>query len=166
LKHQPADFGLRLLMAIQATWNHDGDPIGVLRINDNIERFKKELSDNPNFLKEKVRKYFIENTHNLYFIMTASEDYLTEYTAKENALLSEKTEKLTPEEKEKIYQQGIELRDYVDNNMDASCLPCLDVNVATPGRILDLLKQKKIDLSNVKLLVLDEADEMLKMGFQ
>ncbi|MDV3192705.1 MAG: DEAD/DEAH box helicase, partial [Sweet potato little leaf phytoplasma] len=38
--------------------------------------------------------------------------------------------------------------------------------VATPGRILDLLKQKKIDLSNVKLLVLDEADEMLKMGFQ
>ncbi|MDO8060232.1 DEAD/DEAH box helicase [Candidatus Phytoplasma citri] len=38
--------------------------------------------------------------------------------------------------------------------------------VATPGRILDLLKQQKIDLSHVKLLVLDEADEMLKMGFQ
>nr|AYV89113.1 presequence protease, mitochondrial isoform X1 [Tetranychus truncatus] len=128
LKHQPGGFGLHLLMAIQGTWNHDGDPIGVLRINDNIERFKKELSENPNFLKEKVRKYFIENTHNLYFIMTASEDYLTEYTAKENALLSEKTDNLTPEEKEKIYQQGIELRDYVDNNMDASCLPCLDVN--------------------------------------
>uniref|UniRef100_T1KQW8 Presequence protease, mitochondrial n=1 Tax=Tetranychus urticae TaxID=32264 RepID=T1KQW8_TETUR len=128
LKHQPGGFGLHLLMAIQGTWNHDGDPIAVLRINDNIERFKKELSDNPNFLKEKVRKYFIENTHNLFFIMTASEDYLTEYTAKENALLSEKTDKLTPEEKEKIYQQGIELMDYVDDNMDASCLPCLDVN--------------------------------------
>lgn len=40
-----------------------------------------------------------------------------------------------------------------------------DVVVATPGRLLDLLQQKMIDLSHVRYLVLDEADEMLKMGF-
>jgi ATP-dependent RNA helicase DeaD len=39
------------------------------------------------------------------------------------------------------------------------------VVVATPGRLLDLLKQEAIDLRNVRLLVLDEADEMLNMGF-
>ena len=38
--------------------------------------------------------------------------------------------------------------------------------VATPGRILDLLRRKKIDLSEIKNLVLDEADEMLNMGFK
>ncbi|MDV3143920.1 MAG: DEAD/DEAH box helicase, partial [Candidatus Phytoplasma australasiaticum] len=38
--------------------------------------------------------------------------------------------------------------------------------IATPGRILDHLKKKKIDLSNLEILTLDEADEMLKMGFQ
>ncbi len=37
--------------------------------------------------------------------------------------------------------------------------------VGTPGRLLDLIKQKALDLSNVKTVVLDEADEMLTMGF-
>ena len=38
--------------------------------------------------------------------------------------------------------------------------------VATPGRLLDLIKRKAIQLSEVKNVVLDEADEMLNMGFK
>ena len=38
--------------------------------------------------------------------------------------------------------------------------------VATPGRLIDLLERKAVDLHNIKYFVLDEADEMLKMGFQ
>ena len=40
------------------------------------------------------------------------------------------------------------------------------VVVATPGRLIDLLDRKAIDLSSIKTLVLDEADEMLSMGFR
>lgn len=40
------------------------------------------------------------------------------------------------------------------------------VVVATPGRLVDFLEQKAIQLSNVKTLVLDEADEMISMGFK
>ncbi|WP_412060179.1 DEAD/DEAH box helicase [Rubrivirga sp. IMCC45206] len=41
----------------------------------------------------------------------------------------------------------------------------VDVVVATPGRLVDLIKQQYIDLSTVETVVLDEADEMLSMGF-
>ncbi|MFI1209326.1 DEAD/DEAH box helicase [Streptomyces sp. NPDC020802] len=41
----------------------------------------------------------------------------------------------------------------------------VDVIVGTPGRLLDLAGQKKLDLKHIKSLVLDEADEMLDLGF-
>ncbi|WP_053852935.1 DEAD/DEAH box helicase, partial [Streptomyces sp. NRRL B-24085] len=41
----------------------------------------------------------------------------------------------------------------------------VDVVVGTPGRLLDLAGQKKLNLGHIKALVLDEADEMLDLGF-
>lgn len=40
------------------------------------------------------------------------------------------------------------------------------VLVATPGRLIDLIDRNKVDLSEMKTLILDEADEMLNMGFK
>ena len=41
----------------------------------------------------------------------------------------------------------------------------VDIVVGTPGRLLDLIKRKALNLSSIHILILDEADEMLSMGF-
>src|SRR5690554_4354381 len=42
----------------------------------------------------------------------------------------------------------------------------VSIVVATPGRLVDLIKRKAIELSEIEVVVLDEADEMLNMGFK
>jgi ATP-dependent RNA helicase DeaD len=42
----------------------------------------------------------------------------------------------------------------------------VNIVVATPGRLIDLIERNAIDLNEIKYVVLDEADEMLNMGFQ
>ncbi len=42
----------------------------------------------------------------------------------------------------------------------------IQIVVATPGRLIDLIERKAINLENIEYVVLDEADEMLNMGFQ
>ncbi len=41
----------------------------------------------------------------------------------------------------------------------------VDILIATPGRLLDLITQKHVSLSDIEIFVLDEADRMLDMGF-
>ena len=54
----------------------------------------------------------------------------------------------------------------VSINPQMQALNSVNVLVATPGRLLDLIESKAVHLSEVKTLVLDEADKMLSMGFK
>lgn len=53
-----------------------------------------------------------------------------------------------------------------EGQMDALRVDKPQIIVGTPGRVIDLIKKKKLKLNNAKFCVLDEADEMLTMGFQ
>ncbi len=51
------------------------------------------------------------------------------------------------------------------NNQISDLKKGCDILVGTPGRILDLIDRKMLDLSQIEYFILDEADEMLRMGF-
>jgi ATP-dependent RNA helicase RhlE len=71
----------------------------------------------------------------------------------------------------KVYGKYIALKPFVVyggvniNPQIAEMRKGVEILVATPGRLLDLIGQKAVDLGKIQILVLDEADRMLDMGF-
>jgi ATP-dependent RNA helicase DeaD len=65
----------------------------------------------------------------------------------------------------KIFIESVYGGARIDNQIIALRRPT-HILVATPGRLVDLLEQKAVDLSFIRTIVLDEADEMLSMGFK
>ncbi len=66
---------------------------------------------------------------------------------------------------QKIFVEGVYGGEKIERQMKALKRPT-HVVVATPGRLIDLLERRAVDISKVKTLILDEADEMLSMGFK
>jgi ATP-dependent RNA helicase DeaD len=66
---------------------------------------------------------------------------------------------------QKIFVEGVYGGEKIERQMKALRRPT-HIIVATPGRLIDLLDRKAVNISNVKTLILDEADEMLSMGFK
>ena len=66
---------------------------------------------------------------------------------------------------DKIFTEAVYGGAQIDAQIQALKRPT-HIVVATPGRLIDLVKRKAVDLRNVNTVVLDEADEMLSMGFK
>ncbi len=66
---------------------------------------------------------------------------------------------------EKIFAEGVYGGEKIDIQKNRLKRPT-HIVVATPGRLLDLIERGDINIKNIEVLVLDEADEMLSMGFK
>jgi ATP-dependent RNA helicase DeaD len=73
--------------------------------------------------------------------------------------------KFTKHIPKKIFIESVYGGAHIEEQISALRRPT-HIVVATPGRLVDLLERKAIDLSFIKTIVLDEADEMLSMGFK
>jgi ATP-dependent RNA helicase DeaD len=65
----------------------------------------------------------------------------------------------------KVFSEAVYGGAHIDRQIAALRRPT-QIIVATPGRLIDLLERKAVDLSSVHTVILDEADEMLSMGFK
>jgi len=66
---------------------------------------------------------------------------------------------------DKIFTESVYGGEKIDKQI-ANLKRTTHIVVATPGRLIDLANRKAVDLSKVKTVILDEADEMLSMGFK
>ncbi|NVK64815.1 MAG: DEAD/DEAH box helicase [Flavobacteriales bacterium] len=66
---------------------------------------------------------------------------------------------------DKIFTEAVYGGEKIDRQLTALQRPT-QIIVATPGRLIDLLERKAVNLESVHTVVLDEADEMLSMGFK
>ena len=66
---------------------------------------------------------------------------------------------------DRIFTEAVYGGEQIDKQINALKRPT-HIVVATPGRLIDLVKRKAIDIRSVTTVVLDEADEMLSMGFK
>ena len=73
--------------------------------------------------------------------------------------------KFTKYSEHKIFVEGVYGGEKIDRQI-RNLQRTTHIVVATPGRLIDLIERGNIDLKNIKTLVLDEADEMLSMGFK
>ena len=73
--------------------------------------------------------------------------------------------KFTKYREDKIFVEAVFGGEKIDRQMN-NLKRTTHIVVATPGRLIDLIERGSVDISNVKTVVLDEADEMLSMGFK
>ncbi|CAG8808957.1 28124_t:CDS:2, partial [Dentiscutata erythropus] len=126
-KHKTSNFGLNLMHSISSGWFNSCNPADILEINKNIEIIKERIKSEP-FFQNLVEKYFLSNLHTLTCIMEPDTRYTDELNREEEDRLSSKTSVLSESEKNKIYEQSIELIKNQEAEEDLSVLPSLRVS--------------------------------------
>jgi len=127
VKHQTSNFGLNMLFNLTSLWNHDGDLIQSLRINDAVHRFMSRMRRDPTYLQKLIELYFSQNNHKLTVTMLPDEKYDENKLLAEQNLLDSQLKALSHEEKEQIFVNGQILLSDQEKKEDIEVLPTLEI---------------------------------------
>lgn len=149
VKHQTSNFGLNLLFNLTSLWNHNGDLIQALRINDAVKEFKSRMSEDPEYLQSLLEVYLKNNKHRLTLTMSPDAKYEQNKAAVEQELLKRKLEQLAEEEKEQIYANGKILLAEQQKQEDVGVLPTLKIEDLKAD--VDRYETSSLEVSGVPL---------------
>ncbi|RLU23058.1 hypothetical protein DMN91_005336 [Ooceraea biroi] len=127
VKHQTSNFGLNILFNLTSLWNHNGDLIQALRINDAVKKLTSRMREDPKYLQSLIKTYLGDNNHKLTLTMSPDEGYEQNKALAEQKLLNEKLEGLSKEEREQIYVNGKILLAEQQKKEDVGVLPTLKI---------------------------------------
>ncbi|KAJ8679403.1 hypothetical protein QAD02_015190 [Eretmocerus hayati] len=127
MKHQSSNFGLNLLYSLSPIWNHEGDIIESMKINQAIANFKSSIQRDSRYLVSLVEKYLLTNNHQLTMTMSPSENYDSLLITAENQLLESKLKNLTAKQLDDIYKNGQILLAEQQKEEDLGLLPSLKI---------------------------------------
>lgn len=147
VKHQTSNFGLNLLYNLMPMWNHDGNIINLMKINQALQNFKNQIQNNPGYLQSLVEEYLLKNNHKLILTMSPIENYEEKINLVENELLKAKLDILTPQEIDKIFEDGKILLKEQEKQEDITALPTLKIQDLKED--IDRYEFKDIELSRV-----------------
>ncbi|KAL3286429.1 hypothetical protein HHI36_000937 [Cryptolaemus montrouzieri] len=128
LKHETSNFGLNLLFALTPIWNHDGQILKSLQVNDMIGKLQQNMKNNPKYLQEIVKKYFKDNKHRLTITMSPDKEYEGKLNEEEKRLTEQKSAKLTEHDKEDLFKKNLELQARQSKPQNAELLPTLTID--------------------------------------
>ncbi|KAF0971481.1 hypothetical protein FDP41_010213, partial [Naegleria fowleri] len=142
IKKKSPNFGVNICFPVFSNWIHNDDPISTFKINYYLDRLRKEL-ENPNFFKDKIKKYFLNNTHKVIFVMNPDPNYFDKQ-AMEAAKLDSIVMALSDSDKTRIVEEYKEMEETkVEQAKNVEILPTLTV---------DDLSRKIIDVQMVQLV--------------
>ncbi|WP_343535106.1 DEAD/DEAH box helicase [Pedobacter sp.] len=163
------------------------NPFSKLGISDDVVNAVKELGfENPTPIQEQAIPVLLEGSNDFVGLAQTGTGKTAAFGLPLLELIDFKSNKpqaliLCPT-RELCLQIANDIRNFSKNTPGASIVAVygganimqqlreirngVQIVVATPGRMLDIIGRKAIDFSNVNYVVLDEADEMLNMGFQ
>ncbi|XP_032669294.1 presequence protease, mitochondrial [Odontomachus brunneus] len=126
-KHQTSNFGLNLLFNLTSLWNHNGNLIQALRINNAVKELTSQMKEDPQYLQNLIEIYLKNNKHRLTLTMSPDEKYEQNKAVAEQKLLKTKLEELTEEEKKQLYADGKILLAEQQKKEDVGVLPTLKI---------------------------------------
>ncbi|TDO21817.1 DEAD/DEAH box helicase [Pedobacter duraquae] len=163
------------------------NPFKLLGISDDVVNAVKDLGfENPTPIQEQAIPVLLEGNNDFVGLAQTGTGKTAAFGLPLIELIDFKSNKpqaliLCPT-RELCLQIASDIKNYSKNTPGASVVAVygganimqqlreirngVQIVVATPGRMLDIIGRKAIDFTNVKYVVLDEADEMLNMGFQ
>lgn len=139
ITNTPYPYGIKLLVALAATWIHEGDPIRVLKLDSDLEAIRTQAAKGP-FFERQIKRYLLENPHRVRLTLVPDPELADQREAGEQSRLTKIHSTLSPEELNRIQQDAEALRRLQETVEDVSCLPTLEredippeVEIIAPG---------------------------------